>query len=88
MVEDTTVTEEVNEQEQDDDVVSFEEKYQALEQQCYLMYVQLHSLTKILVDANVVSQSKLSEEMEELNRELIKLTAEIIEEEKKLRSKE
>jgi nucleoside-triphosphatase THEP1 len=77
------ITDETTEVAPEQEEVTQLEKFQALEQQCYIMYLQLHALTKLLTDKEVLTQDEISEEMEEMNKNLVNMVTEILEEEKK-----
>ena len=70
-----------------EDEIPFDEKFKALEQQCYIMYLQVHALTKLLTDKEVLTQDDISEEMEEMNKNLVKIVTEVLEEEKAAKAK-
>lgn len=50
---------------------TIEQRLGALENQAYIMYLQLNALTKILVnDKELVTQEELTAEMDELNTQI------------------
>lgn len=56
-----------------------EQRLEALENQLYVIYLQVNGLTKLLLDKEVVTQEEVSTEMEALNQEIFRVTKEIIE---------
>lgn len=56
-----------------------EERLSALENQCYIMYLQLNALTKLLLDKEILSQEIVTKEMDNLNTEIVKVTKGLIE---------
>ena len=55
----------------------FMKRFLALEHQSYIMYLQLNSLTAMLVSGNVIDKDKLVASMDEMNLEIQKITEEI-----------
>lgn len=50
---------------------TMEQRLGALENQAYIMYLQLNALTKLLVnDKDIVTQEELTAEMDELNTQI------------------
>ena len=56
-----------------------EQRMESLENQFYLAYLQLNALTKLLVEKDIIQQEEISTEMETLNKEIYKVTNELIE---------
>lgn len=48
-----------------------------LENQTYVMYLQLNAITKILVDKDIISKELLTEEMDDLNKKISEVAEEI-----------
>lgn len=57
--------------------ITFEERLAALENQSYVMYLQLNAATKILIDKEILDKEMITKEMDELNDHLYKITQEI-----------
>lgn len=57
---------------------SFEERLGALENQCFVMYLQLNALTKIFIDEGKLDKETLTKEMDDLNKQLYDVTMEMI----------
>lgn len=61
--------------------ISLEERLSALENQSYVMYLQLNGITKILIDKGIVDKEDLTKEMDDLNTQLFEVTKEMREKE-------
>lgn len=61
---------------------TFEERLAALENQSFIMYLQLNAVTKILVDKEILAKDVLTAEMDELNKQLYDITMELIDKDK------
>lgn len=59
-------------------VPSPEERLAALENQSFIMYLQLNAVTKILIDNGIIDKEKLTAEMDELNKQLYDVTMEMM----------
>ncbi len=57
--------------------ISMEERLAALENQSYVMYLQLNAATKILIDKGLLDKELITKEMDELNNHLYQITQEI-----------
>lgn len=61
-----------------------EDRLAALEQQAFIMYLQLNSITKILVeDKEILSREELMETMEDLHKKVNEVTEEYVKEQSK-----
>lgn len=58
---------------------SMEERLGALENQCFVMYLQLNAITKILIDGGTLDKEILTKEMDDLNKQLYEVTKEMME---------
>jgi hypothetical protein len=57
---------------------TIEQRLGALENQAYIMYLQLNALTKIIVnDKELVSQEELTAEMDSLNQQIQEMSEEM-----------
>ena len=59
-----------------------EERLAALENQSFIMYLQLNAVTKILIDKGVLDKEVLTQEMDELNKQLYDITMELMDKDK------
>ena len=59
-----------------------EERLAALENQSFIMYLQLNAVTKILIDKGILDKESLTQEMDELNKQLYDITMELMEKDK------
>lgn len=57
---------------------TMEERLGALENQCFVMYLQLNAITKILIDGGKLDKEQLTKEMDDLNKQLYDVTMEMI----------
>jgi hypothetical protein len=57
--------------------ISMDERLAALENQSYVMYLQLNAATKILIDKEILDKELITKEMDELNNHLFAITQEI-----------
>jgi uncharacterized membrane protein YukC len=57
--------------------ISIDERLAALENQSYVMYLQLNAVTKILIDKEVIDKDTITKEMDELNNHLFEITKEL-----------
>jgi hypothetical protein len=57
--------------------ISIDERLAALENQSYVMYLQLNAATKILIDKEILDKELITKEMDELNNHLFQITQEI-----------
>lgn len=60
-----------------DSGVTFEERFAALEHQCYLMYLQLNAITQLLVDGGTLEKEKIGKQMDGMHNEIIKAVEEL-----------
>lgn len=61
----------------DNSGVTFEERFAALEHQCYLMYLQLNAITQLLVDGGTLEKEKIGKQMDGMHNEIVKAVEEI-----------
>ena len=61
----------------DNSGVSFEERFAALEHQCYLMYLQLNAITQLLVDGGTLEKENIGKQMDGMHNEIVKAVEEI-----------
>ena len=61
----------------DNSGVTFEERFAALEHQCYLMYLQLNAITQLLVDGGTLDKEKIGKQMDGMHNEIIKAVEEL-----------
>lgn len=54
------------------------ERMDALENQLYVIYLQLNAATKLLLDKGVITHDEMTKEMDVLNKEIFKLTADVM----------
>jgi hypothetical protein len=54
-----------------DSTISFEERFGALEHQCYLMYLQLNAVTQLLVDQGVLKKEDIGAQMDGMHVEVV-----------------
>ncbi len=72
------MSEDLNTEEvQELDEPSFKERFLALENQSYVMYLQLNALTAKLVEQGTIDKDKLVEAMSEFDKEIQKIAKEI-----------
>lgn len=57
--------------------VSFEERFAALEHQCYLMYLQLNAITQLLVDGGTLEKENIGKQMDGMHNEIIQAVEEL-----------
>jgi hypothetical protein len=63
-----------------EEAITLEERLTAIENQCYFMYLQLGSVTKLLLEKEIITQDAMKQNMDELNKELFELTSEMMKE--------
>jgi hypothetical protein len=61
--------------------LSFEERFGALEHQCYLMYLQLNAVTQLLVESNNLQREDIGKKMDTMHEEVVSAVKQIQEEE-------
>lgn len=61
---------------------SIDERVAALENQCYLMYLQINGVTAELIEKGTLTKEELTAAMDRINQELYEVTMEMIEKEK------
>lgn len=54
-----------------DNSISFEERFGALEHQCYLMYLQLNAVTQLLVNQEVLKKEDIGSQMDGMHVEVV-----------------
>ena len=54
--------------------INLEDRLSAVENQAYIMYLQLNGLTKIILEKNLLTQEELTKEMDELNKQIQQTT--------------
>lgn len=54
------------------------QQIEALENQAYILYLQLNAITKQLIEKNVIDKDQLTKDMDELNDQLYKVAQESI----------
>jgi len=60
---------------------TIEERLAALENQCYIMYLQLNAETKLFLDKEILTQDEITKEMDNLNGEIVNVTQSLMEQE-------
>lgn len=58
---------------------TLDQRLSALENQAYIMYLQLNAVTKLLLDKDILTQDEITSEMDTLNEEIQKMTKEMVE---------
>jgi hypothetical protein len=58
--------------------IPVEQRIDALENQLYIIYLQVNSISKLLIENETVSREDLLKEMNSLNGELYQLTQEVV----------
>jgi hypothetical protein len=59
--------------------LTIEQRVAALENQLYVIYLQTNSITKLMLDKGMTTHDELTKEMDDLNQEIFKITAEVME---------
>lgn len=59
--------------------LTLEERIEAIENQFYIAYLQINSIAKSLDEKEIVTQDEVHENMETLNKEIYRVTNELIE---------
>lgn len=65
------MSEETNYQVPTDSDVPFDERFAALEHQCYLMYLQLNAITQLLVDNGTLEKESIGTQMDNMHLEVV-----------------
>jgi hypothetical protein len=54
-----------------DESIPFDERFGALEHQCYLMYLQLNAITQLLVDKDLLKKEEIGALMDSMHLEVV-----------------
>jgi hypothetical protein len=75
------MSEETNYEMPVDETVPFDERFGALEHQCYLMYLQLNAITQLLVDKEVLKKEDIGSQMDGMHIEVVSAVQKLQEDE-------
>lgn len=64
-----------------DENISFEERFGALEHQCYLMYLQVNAVTQLLVDGGILKKEDIGAQMDGMHLEVVSAVQKLQEDE-------
>lgn len=62
---------------QQDTGVPFEDRFGALEHQCYLMYLQLNAVTQLIVEKGLVQKEEIGTIMDSMHGEIVNAVAKL-----------
>ena len=54
-----------------DENIPFDERFGALEHQCYLMYLQVNAITQLLVDKEILKKEDIGAQMDAMHLEVV-----------------
>jgi hypothetical protein len=61
---------------------SFDDRFAALEHQCYLMYLQLNAITQLLVQNDVLKKEDIGASMDSMHGSIVETVSKLQDEEK------
>jgi len=61
------------------DQMTVEERVIAIENQLYILYLQINAITKLIIEKGIFEQEEITSNMESLNQEIYKVTQDLME---------